>query len=502
MNKTTEILNLYHQLCNKVKEYKILERIYEFIWFWDSNTYLPPKGYIQRGDELGALKREIKRKITHPDFENLLNQTISNESYSTLNKKQKRNINLIKRRFEMEKRFSSDLENRINKQIAKATAAWKMARDANDYSLYEPELNKLIKLHQEKARSIDASRDPLEVLMERFDYGISVDTLCYIFETLKSVLIPVVAKLPVSKSPKVFCSKDTQERILEDLADRVGHDLSAGRIDETRHPFAAGHRNDVRIAVVYDEENLLRVLFAGLHEMGHAIYEQNLNAEDIYQPIGEEAGAGFHESQSRFLENFIGRSRSFWRYYLPFLKSFSIDSIANLDSEAMYEIINRVSPSKNRIQADELTYSLHVIIRYELERDLLLGNITTSELPMVWNESYSKYLGVEIQNDNEGVLQDITWAIGGFGVFPGYVLGNCFAAQMFDKMKKDIPDFDNQVENGNLKIVISWLNENVHKQGYSYDPLELIEIITKKKFDPHYFIQYLQQKYVDLFNDL
>jgi carboxypeptidase Taq len=270
---------------------------------------------------------------------------------------------------------------------------------------------------------------------------------------------------------------------------------AGGRIDETEHPFTTGYYDDVRITTHYYENNMASSLFSILHEGGHAIYDQNLRREWIFQPIGDSCSLGFHESQSRMIENMVGRSREFWIWFFPKLKNLTGNSFSNIPLDDLVRAINRVKPSKIRVEADEVTYCLHVILRFEIERELLAGKISVADLPELWNQKYKDYLGVTIENDSEGVMQDIHWASGYFGYFPTYALGNIFSGQILATMQKSIPQWKTQIAKGNFQHVKKWLVENVHKHGNLYDPQSLIRRISGEEINVKPYLHYLDDKY-------
>jgi carboxypeptidase Taq len=291
---------------------------------------------------------------------------------------------------------------------------------------------------------------------------------------------------------------ETQREIARALAETVGYETATpdagGRIDETEHPFTIGYYDDVRITTHYHPGRFTSSVFSVLHEAGHAIYYQNMKQEWRYQPVGTHCSFGIHESQSRFMENIIGRSREFWTSVLPTLKKIA-PNLGNLDLDAFVRAINVVKPSKIRIEADEVTYDLHIVIRFLIERDLFAERIQVSELPEVWNQMYREHLGVSIENDAEGVMQDTHWPSGFYGYFPSYTLGNVYSGQLLGKLSQDIGDWRSQLAEGNLKDIKRWLVDNVHSRGNLYDPADLIEKITGCKLDAEPYLEYLREKY-------
>jgi carboxypeptidase Taq len=296
---------------------------------------------------------------------------------------------------------------------------------------------------------------------------------------------------------------EKQREIALALTRTLGYDTASpaagGRIDETEHPFTSGYYDDVRITTHYHPDNYASAIFSVLHETGHAIYEQNINPDWKYQPAGSPCSFGIHESQSRLYENVIGRSQEFWTYMLPKLKQIDSPALADVSLNQFVHAINKVEPSKIRIEADEVTYNLHVIIRFQIEKDLFTDKIAVNELPEIWNQKYKEQLGVNVENDSEGVMQDTHWASGLYGYFPTYALGNIYSGQMLAALALDIPDWRSQLARGNLEGIKVWLTKSVHSQGDLYDPADLIKRITGKALDAEPYLEYLRGKYSRLY---
>jgi carboxypeptidase Taq len=335
-------------------------------------------------------------------------------------------------------------------------------------------------------------------------------TITKVFNELREGLLSTLKKCETApKQPDTRILKrkvptEVQRQIAKALAEAVEYDVTSknarGRIDETEHPFTTGYYDDVRITTHYYENEFASSIFSVLHEAGHALYEEDLNPRWMYEPVGTSCSSGFHESQSRFVENIIGRSREFWVYFLPKLKRLAGKALANIDLDPFVHAINQVKPSKIRVEADEVTYGLHIIIRFNIERDLFADKIMVKELPEVWNQKYKDYLGIKIENDSEGVMQDTHWASGLYGYFPSYALGNIYSGQILNTMEKDLPDWRREIEKGNFKIVKKWLTKNVHSYGDLYDPPELIRKITGNELNVKPYLKYLSEKYSKLYN--
>jgi carboxypeptidase Taq len=346
-------------------------------------------------------------------------------------------------------------------------------------------------------------------MIDDFEPKMPAAEITKVFAELREGLVPLVKKCAEAAQDMNtdFLRRNVpakiQHEIATDLSTLIGYDVTSekagGRLDETEHPFTTGYYDDVRVTLHYHEDRLLAAVYAMLHEGGHALYEQNLNPDWIYQPLGLAASYGIHESMSRFIENMIGRSPEFLKYYLPKLNGFTDNLFADIRDDDFIKAVNLVRPSKIRIEADEVTYSLHIIIRFEIEQDLFSGKIEISELPQVWNEKYMEYLGVDIEHDSEGVMQDTHWASGYFGYFPSYALGNVYDGLWLEKMNSSIPHWLNDVAKGNVATAIQWLVENIHLKNNLYDPKDLAEHITGKKMTSKPFVEYLENKYSALF---
>jgi len=351
---------------------------------------------------------------------------------------------------------------------------------------------------------------PYDALIDIFEPKTTAETISKVFTELKEGLISLLKKFGnAPKQPDISILKrqvpiDTQRKIAKSLAEAIGYDIwskeAGGRIDETEHPFTTGYYDDVRITTHYYKDKFTSSIFSTLHEGGHALYEQNLNREWIFQPVGTGCSSGFHESQSRFVENIVGRSREFWIHFLPKLKEITGSILSDVNLDKFVHAINQVKPTKIRVEADEVTYCLHIIIRFNIERDLFANKITVAELPYVWNQSYNEYLHVEIENDAEGMMQDTHWASGLYGYFPSYALGNIYSGQMLAIIEKDLPEYKTQISNGNLQKTKQWLINNIHNYGNLYDPAVLIKNITGKELSVKPYLDYLYRKYSKLYD--
>jgi carboxypeptidase Taq len=501
----------YKKLMEKVKELLVLQST-ESIIHWDLETMMPPKAIKLRSEQLALLSRLEHKMSTNPEIGKLLKEIMHNPEYDKLDYVQKRNVYLIKKHYDEQTKLPEELVAEIAKQQAITVDVWKKAKAAKDFSMLRPELEKLVDLEKKAAEilmEVKETATPYDALIDIHEPKMTAETINKVFGELRIGLVSILKKCEIAeKQPDTSFLKhkvpiDIQRKISKALAEFVEYDVysknAGGRIDETEHPFTAGYYYDVRITTHYYEDNFASSIFSVLHESGHAIYEQNLNLEWIFQPVGTICSMGFHESQSRFVENIIGRSREFWVYFLPKLKSLVGSVLEDVDLDVFVHAINQVKPSKIRVEADEVTYGLHIVIRFNIERDLFAEKIMVKELPEIWNQSYKEYLGVEIENDSEGQMQDIHWASGSYGYFPSYTLGNIYSGQILDAMEKDLLEWKKQIEKGNFRNIKQWLTKNVHSYGNLYDPADLIKRITGKELTVKPYLNYLKEKYAKLY---
>jgi len=501
----------YDKLLMKAKDLFILQSA-ESIINWDMETKMPPKGIQLRSQQLALLSQFEHRMSTDPEVGVLLERIEKHPDYETLNGLQRRNIYLIRKNYDEQTKLPEKLVVETARQQAIAVDTWKKAKAAKDFSMFKPELEKLFELKRQAAdilMKVKKTATPYDALIDIFEPKMTSDQIATIFDQLKTSLISITEKCVASpKQPDVAILQrkvpiSTQQEISKSLSKFLEYDIESqnagGRIDETEHPFTTGYFDDVRITTHYYEDDVASSLFSVLHECGHALYEQNVPHEWMYQPIGTPCAYGFHESQSRFVENIVGRSHEFWTYFFPMLKSFAGNAFSDINLDAFVRSINRVKPSKIRIEADEVTYCLHIIIRFEIERALFLEKVTVKELPEVWNQKYMDYLGLKIEHDSEGVMQDTHWASGYFGYFPSYALGNIYSGQILSKMEKAIPNWRELLAKGDFHNIKEWMIKNVHSYGNLYDPPDLLKKVAGEGINPKHYVDYLDAKFSKLY---
>jgi carboxypeptidase Taq len=506
-----DLLESYDHLLERSKELTVLQSAGSIV-YWDMETKMPPRGVQLRSQQLALLEKIGHRMLTDPENGKLIDTIKGHGDYETLDDVQKRNVYLAKKYYDEATKLPEELVVETARQSAVTINIWKKAKAAKDWEMFKPDLEKLFELRVKAAdilMDVKGVDSRYNALIDVYEPGMTQETIAKVFSGMKDGLVEIIDKVQdAPKKPKTeFLERkipiEAQEEIAVALSEIIGYDVlsgkAGGRIDETEHPFTTGYYDDVRITTHYYEEKFTSSIFSVLHEGGHALYEQGLPREWMYQPIGSSSSNGIHESQSRFVENMFGRSPEFWGYFHPRLGDLVGDTLSDVDLNQFVLAINKVEPSKIRVEADEVTYGLHIIIRFELERDLMADKISIDELPQVWNEKYRDYLGVEVEHDSEGVMQDTHWAGGSYGYFPSYALGNIYGGQMLEKMAEDIPIYKEKVAQGCFKEMGSWLVENVHKYGNLYDPADLIKLITGDELRIEPFLNYLDDKYSKLY---
>jgi carboxypeptidase Taq len=502
----SDIGTAYKEILSKTKDTTVLETAGGII-YWDMETMMPPGAVAQRSEQLALLSRIQHKLATDPEIGKHLNTIQSSTKYEALGQVEKRNLYLIRKSFLEQTSLPEKLVSDLAKQEALTVNVWKKAKAKKDFNLFKGDLQKLLGLSKQAAEilmKVKETKTPYEALIDNFEPKMNADQLTTTFNQLQVGLKRLIGKVQASSNKpdtavlRQAVPLENQRKIAELLTQKLGYDTASpkahGRIDETEHPFTTGYYDDVRITTHYYPNNYASSIFSVLHESGHAIYEQNLDPKWKYQPIGSICSFGIHESQSRFYENVIGRSKEFWTSFLPELKK-TAPSLENIELDKLVRAINKVELSKVRIEADEVTYSLHVIIRFEIERDLFADKIAVSELPDIWNQKYADYLGVKVEDDSEGVMQDTHWASGLYGYFPSYALGNIYDGQIIAAIDKELPDWRSQIALGKLSQINEWLKRNIHRQGNLYDPEELIKKATGRNLNSEPYLRYLHEKY-------
>lgn len=466
--------------------------------FWDLRTGAPKKGTDQRSEVIGMLSSEVFKMSTSEDMAAYIAK-LSKADMSDIAKKV---LEECKREYERNKKIPAEEYKEYVILQSKAESVWEEAKEKSDFEMFRPYLEKLVEMTKRFVNYWGYEGNMYDVLLDLYEPGMTVKVLDQVFGELRAKIVPLVKQISESTNkPKTdflfeTFKKDAQREFSLEILAKMGYDFNAGRLDETVHPFAIGlNPGDVRVTTKYDEKDFRTAVFGTIHEGGHALYEQNVSTDLIGTPLCSGTSTGIHESQSLFYENIVGRSMSFWKNNYELLKEYANGQFDQVEIEDFYRAINESKPSFIRIEADELTYPLHVIIRYEIEKGLFNGEIEVKDLPRIWNDSYEEYLGIRPENDATGVLQDVHWAGGSFGYFPSYALGYMYAAQFNKKMREDIPNFDQLLEEGNLLPIKEWLTVNVHQYGKLKKPLEILTEVTGEGLNAKYLVDYLYEKY-------
>lgn len=473
---------------------------------WDQATYMPTGGSAARGRQLATLRRIAHAKFTDPDLGKLLDDLGTCLDDDPEDSEAAALVRVTRRKYDDAIRIPSDFAAEFAEHSTAAYAAWIAARPENDYSKVRPFLEKTLEFSLAYSKFFPEAAHPADALIKQSDYGMSVATIRPLFANLRKRTVELVAKITEREQVDNRCLyqhfPETDQRAFGiTVAQKLGYDMSRGRQDKTRHPFAIKLSiGDVRITSRFREDRLDDGLFSTLHETGHALYEQGVSSAYEGTHLNSGTSAGVHESQSRLWENQVGRSLRFWRYFYPELQRSFPSQLGATPLEDFYRAINRVEPSLIRTDADEVTYNLHVIIRFDLELDLLEGKLKVADLPDAWRARYASDLGVVPPNDSDGVLQDVHWFAGLIGgSFQGYALGNVLASQFFAAALAGEPEIEGEIDLGNFGTLHTWLRENIYHHGSKYTAPELIRRVTGSDLALDPYFDYLNTKYGEIY---
>ncbi len=467
---------------------------------WDQEVIMPPRGAEFRAQQRATLAGISHSRLVDPALSELLDE-LENEDLQELDRASLREM---RRQHEKAIRVPETLVRELEEISSIAYEHWVRARRDSDFSVFEPWLSRIIELKREEARCLALTDSAYETLMDEFEPAAKESQLEAVFSKIRPRLIELLHRIEGSPvRPKnlegVYPVKE-QDAFGRKILTSVGFDWKAGRLDTSPHPFCVGLTpNDVRITTRHTENDFSRALFGMIHEGGHGLYEQGLDEANYGLPVCDSTSLGMHESQSRLWENQIGRSRSFWEHWYPELRKAFPGQLDHLSLDDFVLAINRVSPSLIRVEADEVTYGLHIIMRYEIEKKLISEEINAPDLPDVWDSKMEEYLGIRSSNAADGVLQDTHWSQGLIGYFPTYLLGNLYGAQLLNTASQEIPDLDSHVRSGNMLGLKEWLRVNVHHPGRTLSASDLISKITGEDLSADYFLDYLDEKYSELY---
>lgn len=468
---------------------------------WDQQVYMPPRGAAARGMQLATLSGIIHERMTAPELGDLINEARS-EKLSGDREAFLRELSFSRDR---SMKLPATLVKEMSLEESKAFEAWARARKLNDFSIFAPHLSRVIELKKQAAECWGYQETPWDALATDYERGLTAAKVEKIFKPLREATVKLLQQIQARPqvNTKFLDQKwdiDRQREFGLRVARDIGYDMGAGRQDLAPHPFCTnfGH-GDVRITTRYSQTSLLDGLFGTVHEAGHAMYEQGFDPADARTPLAEAPSLGVHESQSRFWEVRISQSEAFWKHYYPILRQYFPGQLDDATLEEFYRAINIIEPDFIRVEADEICYNLHVIIRFELEVRIFRGELSVSDIPAAWNDLYKKYLGLDVPNDSKGCLQDVHWAYGSFGYFPTYTLGNIYCAMLVEKMEKDMPQMWDLVAQGQFAPVLQWLRANIHKVGRRHEAADLIERVTGQPVSCDALIRHLTNKYGHLY---
>ena len=507
LSRTTNFRNMttYETLIKHLKELHVLGSIGGIIG-WDQETMMPPRAGELRAEQLAMLSSMCHERFTSNEIGDLLEALKAADESGELTEEQAVNVRETRRSYERDKKLPTDLVEELARTRSLAQQKWAEARKESDFKKFQPLLEKTVDLKKQVAELYGYEDDIYDALLDTYEPGMTVAQLDPMFAELRERTVKLVeaivgtgttSEVDALKRPHPLARQESFER---EIAEAFGFKFDAGRLDLSAHPFCGGNApNDVRMTTRRDENDPLSSLYSVMHETGHGLYGQGLEAKHSGTPMGSSISLGIHESQSRTWENLVGRSRQFWEFALPRFKAHFEGISEDLEFDEVCFAANEVKPSLIRVEADEVTYNLHIILRFEIERDLMNGRVEVKELPEIWNTRMQDYLGLTPPNDALGVMQDIHWSMGGIGYFPTYTLGNLYGAQFFEAVREALPDLDNQIVRGEFMPLREWLRENIHCHGKRYSATELIERVTGKPPSSEAFLTYIETKFGELY---
>jgi len=473
---------------------------------WDQQVYMPQAGAEERAellaniseithnlsvsDELGSLLRDVKPLVDQLDPD-------SDEA---------RLVKVAQRAFDKNTKIPADLIVDFTRTTANAHFAWQEAREKNNFKLFEPHLQRIVELVQSMAECFKPYDHIYDPLLDMFEPGVKTKEVNEIFSKIRPLQMELINT--ISGQPQVddsFLKQKFPDQKQWDfgimVAEKFGMTWNRSRQDRSVHPFTTSFgQNDVRITTKIYEDLPMSALFSTMHEAGHALYELGFDPKHRRTPLSSAASSAFHESQARLWENVVGRSKEFWQHFYPILQSHFPTQLGNVPEQSFYKAINKVEPSLIRVEADESTYNLHIMLRFEIEKSLMEGQISVTHLPDMWNTLMKEYLNITPLNDSDGVLQDVHWSGGMFGYFPTYALGNILSIQLWEKINYDVSDLSDKIAAGDFVELLSWLQKNVQQYGAKYEPNELILKVTGSRINPIPYVNYLINKYSDIYN--
>lgn len=494
---------VYEELRARLAEIADLSRVLELL-FWDQRTMMPAGAAPARADQLATLNRITYERLTSEEIGRLLEEVRDEEESLDYDSLEASQIRVARRDYEKARRVPPELRSEIVRTAVLALPAWEQARRSSDFSIFLPHLEQTFALRREYVACFDKPDEDYDVLLDDYEPGMKTAEVRAVFDVLKRELGPLIAEVAeyAAAIDASFLAgpfpAEAQKAFELEVLDAFGFTAESWRIDDTVHPFASsGGIRDIRLTTRHLHHELS--VFASMHEFGHGLYEHGVAPELERTLVGRGVSLGIHESQSRMWENLVGRSRPFWRHFFPSLRRAFPDQLAKVDAESFYRAVNKIEPSLIRIEADEVTYNMHIALRFELEQQLLDETLAPADVPEAWNAKMAEYLGIEVPDVADGVLQDMHWAGGYVGYFPTYTLGNVVSAQIWERMQADVPDIDERIERADFSALRDWLREHLHALGRKFTPRETLERVVGGPLDPGPHVAYLKAKAADLY---
>src|SRR5579883_472418 len=495
-----------NELFERTQEISDLDNLLSLLG-WDQQVNMPPQANQIRGPQLATLQALAHERRTAPRIGELLDivgPRVQGEGYTDADRGLVREA---RRAYDQNTKIPAALVREVAETTSAAWGAWEQAKPANDFALFAPHLRKVVTLMRQVAEHLGYQGSPYNALLDLYEPGMTLDTLNPIFARVREATVDLLRRIQASgRAIDTSCIHGTfdtakQLDLCTEMLKRMGYRFEAGRMDQSSHPFTGGGGSpfDVRLTTRVDPTYLPMALMAAIHEGGHALYEQGSDPALARTILAGGASMGLHESESRLWENYIGRSLPFWKRHVDLLRTTFPETFGRREVEEFVSAINEVKPSFIRTEADEVTYNLHIIIRFELEQGLITGEIDVDDLPHLWNQKYHDYLGIVPPTDTLGVLQDIHWSGGSFGYFPTYTLGNLYGAQIYHTLRQVFPDFDERLATEGTAFILNWLREQMYAYGKTYTPDEVIRKMTGEALNPEYFVQYANAKFGSLY---
>jgi carboxypeptidase Taq len=491
----------YDEILRRFKEYRLLDSIGSVLG-WDERTYMPAKGGAHRAEQIALLARLGHEQLTSPRMGEVLVLVEASPLVKDAAAVPAVNVREIRRLYDIAVKVPGSLVEDLARTTTRAQGTWQEARKNNDFQAFAPWLEKIVFLKRQEAQAIGYEDVPYDALLDQYEPGATTSEITRVFSELRRDLVPLVGAIAASgRKPRADIFErdfpmDRQQLFGQAAAAAIGFDFKAGRLDTTVHPFCSGiGPGDCRLTTRYHPREFNQAFFGVLHEAGHGIYEQGLDAQHFGTPMGMAVSLGIHESQSRLWENQVGRSRAFWEHFYPRTQQTFPGTLDDVSLDDFVFAINRVAKSFIRVEADEATYNMHIILRFELEQALIAGDLKPADVPGARNDKFRQSFDLTPPSDAQGCLQDIHWSMGGLGYFPTYTLGNLYAAQFMERAKQDLGDLDADFRLGRFGRLKGWLNDKVHRPGQKYRPRDLAQNITATDLSPKPLVTYLRNKY-------